>query len=75
LDRLVVTGTLTEVANPEEMSAILYREGFQCFASGSLPNRCASTSAITRWNRSGKRWSEEKICHKKPCKESDFPVS
>jgi phage major head subunit gpT-like protein len=31
LDRLVVTGTLKEVAHREEMSAILYREGFQCF--------------------------------------------
>ncbi|MEA3208824.1 MAG: hypothetical protein QOE70_1881, partial [Chthoniobacter sp.] len=28
-DRLVVTGTLTEIAHPEAMDALLYREGFR----------------------------------------------
>jgi hypothetical protein len=33
-DRLVVTGTLTEIAHPEAMDAFLYREGFRAFDIG-----------------------------------------
>jgi hypothetical protein len=35
-DRLVVTGTLTEVAHPEAMAAVLYREGIRCFDIGQF---------------------------------------
>lgn len=35
-DRLVVTGTLTEVAHPEAMRAVLYREGIRCFDIGQF---------------------------------------
>jgi hypothetical protein len=31
---LVVTGTLREVAHPEAMAAVLYREGIRCFDIG-----------------------------------------
>ena len=33
-DRLVVTGTLTEIAHREAMDALLYREGFRAFDIG-----------------------------------------
>jgi len=33
-DRLVVTGTLTEIAHPEAMDSFLYREGFRAFDIG-----------------------------------------
>ena len=33
-DRLVVTGTLTEIAHPEAMDAFLHREGFRAFDIG-----------------------------------------
>lgn len=33
-DRLVVTGTLTEIAHPEAMDAFLFREGFRAFDIG-----------------------------------------
>src|SRR5258706_16483442 len=33
-DRLVVTGTLTEIAYPEAMDAFLHREGFRAFDIG-----------------------------------------
>lgn len=35
-DRLVVTGTLREVAHPEAMAAVLYREGIRCFDIGQF---------------------------------------
>lgn len=35
-DRLVVTGTLTEVAYPEAMTAVLHREGIRCFDIGQF---------------------------------------
>lgn len=35
-DRLVVTGTLGEVAHPEAMAAVLYREGIRCFDIGQF---------------------------------------
>src|SRR5438046_2252925 len=35
-DRMVVTGTLTEVAHPEAMAAVLRREGVRCFDIGQF---------------------------------------
>jgi len=35
-DRLVVSGTLTEVAHPEAMAGVLYREGTRCFDIGQF---------------------------------------
>lgn len=35
-DRLVVTGTLTEVAHPEAMASVLRREGIRCFDIGQF---------------------------------------
>jgi hypothetical protein len=35
-DRLVVTGTLTEIAYPELMDSYLYREGFRAFDIGQF---------------------------------------
>jgi len=35
-DRVVVTGTLTEVAHPDAMRAVLYREGVRCFDIGQF---------------------------------------
>jgi len=34
MDRLVVTGTMTEIAHPEAMDAFLFREGFRAFEMG-----------------------------------------
>ncbi len=35
-DRVVVTGTLTEIAFPEAMAARLHREGIRCFDIGKF---------------------------------------
>jgi hypothetical protein len=35
-DRVVVTGTLTEVAHPDATRAVLYREGIRCFDIGEF---------------------------------------
>lgn len=35
-DRVVVTGTLTEVAYPDALAAVLYREGIRCFDLGQF---------------------------------------
>jgi hypothetical protein len=35
-DRLVVTGTLTEIAYPEAMDSYLYQEGFRAFDIGQF---------------------------------------
>jgi len=35
-DLVVVTGTLTEVAHPEAMAAVLHREGIRCFDLGQF---------------------------------------
>jgi hypothetical protein len=35
-DRVVVTGTLTEVGHPDAMRAVLYREGIRCFDIGKF---------------------------------------
>jgi hypothetical protein len=35
-DRLVVTGTLTEIAHPDAMDALLFREGFRAFDIGKF---------------------------------------
>ena len=35
-DRLVVTGTLTEVAHPEAMAAVLWRNNIRCFDIGTF---------------------------------------
>ena len=35
-DRVVVTGTLTEVAHPEAMAAVLWRENIRCFDIGQF---------------------------------------
>ena len=36
MDRLVVTGTLTEIAHPDAMDAVLFREGFRAFDIGQF---------------------------------------
>ena len=35
-DRLVVTGTLTEIAHPKAMDSFLYREGFRAIEIGKF---------------------------------------
>jgi hypothetical protein len=35
-DRVVVTGTLTEVAYPDALAAVLHREGIRCFDIGQF---------------------------------------
>ena len=51
-DRLVVTGTLTEVAHPEAMAGVLYREGIRCFDIGEF------AEPLRRW-KAPKRLAQE----------------
>ena len=53
-DRLVVTGTLMEIAHPDAMDARLFREGFRAVDIGQLPSRCGSASGTTRWSWRGR---------------------
>ena len=62
-DRLVVIGTLTEVADLEAMTEVLYREGIRCFDIGQFAEPFRGASAATRWSRPVRRERKWSIFH------------